>query len=103
MSGVRGENSVKIFGPDLAELVRLSKSVKNEIAAVPGVTDPGVFNLLGQPNLVIRTLVAILRRRAPSRPTGTRCAIPSRLHVSRISSDPAALLLFYDLDQLIRG
>jgi cobalt-zinc-cadmium resistance protein CzcA len=54
VSGVKGENSVKIFGPDLAELVRLSKAVKNEIAAVPGVTDPGVFNLLGQPNLVIR-------------------------------------------------
>jgi cobalt-zinc-cadmium resistance protein CzcA len=54
VSGVKGENSVKIFGPDLAELVRLSKSVKNEIAAVPGVTDPAVFNLLGQPNLVIR-------------------------------------------------
>ena len=54
VSGVKGENSVKIFGPDLAELVRLSKSAKNEIGAVPGVTDPGVFNLLGQPNLVIR-------------------------------------------------
>jgi heavy metal efflux system protein len=54
VSGVKGENSVKIFGPDLADLVRLSKEVKNEIAAVPGVTDPGVFNLLGQPNLVIR-------------------------------------------------
>jgi cobalt-zinc-cadmium resistance protein CzcA len=54
VSGVKGENSVKIFGPDLAELVRLSKAVKNEIATVPGVTDPGVFNLLGQPNLVIR-------------------------------------------------
>src|SRR5882757_2713013 len=54
VSGVKGENSVKIFGRDLAELVRLSKSLKNEIAAVPGVTDPGVFNLLGQPNLVIR-------------------------------------------------
>jgi heavy metal efflux system protein len=54
VSGVKGENSVKIFGPELAELVRLSKAVKNEIAAVPGVTDPGVFNLLGQPNLVIR-------------------------------------------------
>jgi len=54
VSGVKGENSVKIFGPDLAELVRLSKAVKSEIAAVPGVTDPGVFNLLGQPNLVIR-------------------------------------------------
>jgi heavy metal efflux system protein len=54
VSGVKGENSVKIFGRDLAELARLSKAVKAEIAEVPGVTDPGVFNLLGQPNLVIR-------------------------------------------------
>ena len=54
VSGVKGENSVKIFGRDLADLARLSKSVKAEIAEVPGVTDPGVFNLLGQPNLAIR-------------------------------------------------
>lgn len=54
VSGVKGENSVKIFGRDLAELERLSKAVKNELAKVPGVTDPGAFNLLGQPNLVIQ-------------------------------------------------
>jgi cobalt-zinc-cadmium resistance protein CzcA len=54
VSGVKGENSVKIFGPDLTGLERLSKLVKAEIAEVRGVTDPGVFNLLGQPNLVIR-------------------------------------------------
>src|SRR3954465_7482034 len=54
VSGVKGENSVKIFGRDLAELEKLSKAVKSEIAEVPGVTDPGVFNLLGQPNLVVR-------------------------------------------------
>src|ERR1700704_2052341 len=54
VSGVKGENSVKIFGRDLAALERLSKAVKTEIADVPGVTDPGVFNLLGQPNLVVR-------------------------------------------------
>jgi cobalt-zinc-cadmium resistance protein CzcA len=54
VSGVKGENSVKIFGRDLAELERLSKAVKSEISGVPGVTDPGVFNLLGQPNLVVR-------------------------------------------------
>src|SRR3954471_17699000 len=54
VSGVKGENSVKIFGRDLAELERLSKSLKTEIATVPGVTDPGVFSLLGQPNLVVR-------------------------------------------------
>ena len=54
VSGVKGENSVKIFGRDLIELERLSKAIKNELAKVPGVTDPGAFNLLGQPNLVIQ-------------------------------------------------
>src|SRR5438105_3535221 len=54
VSGVNGENSVKIFGRDLAELERLSKSLRKEIATVPGVTNPGGFNLLGQPNLVIK-------------------------------------------------
>jgi heavy metal efflux system protein len=54
VSGVKGENSVKIFGRDLPELERLSKTLKGEIIEVPGVTNPGVFNLLGQPNLVVR-------------------------------------------------
>ena len=54
VSGVKGENSVKIFGPDLAELERLSRQLKAEIGEVPGVTDPAAFFLLGQPNLVVR-------------------------------------------------
>jgi heavy metal efflux system protein len=54
VSGVKGENSIKIFGPDLAQLERLSKTVKSELLAVPGVRDPAAFNLLGQPNLIIR-------------------------------------------------
>jgi len=54
VSGVKGENSVKIFGRDLAELERLSKLVQDELAKVPGVADAGAFNLLGQPNLVIQ-------------------------------------------------
>ena len=54
VSGVKGENSVKIFGRDLVELERLSKLVQSELAKVPGVADPGAFNLLGQPNLVIK-------------------------------------------------
>jgi cobalt-zinc-cadmium resistance protein CzcA len=54
VSGVKGENSVKIFGPDLAELERLSRQLKSVISEVPGVTDPAAFFLLGQPNLVVR-------------------------------------------------
>src|SRR2546423_9271555 len=54
VSGVKGENSIKIFGKDLVELERLSKSVKTELTEVRGVADPASFNLLGQPNLVVR-------------------------------------------------
>src|SRR5262249_34889484 len=54
VSGVKGENSVKIFGADLEHLERLSKAVKTEISQVRGVQDAGGFNLLGQPNLVVR-------------------------------------------------
>ncbi len=54
VSGVKGENSVKIFGRDLHELERLSNEVKSELGKVPGVTDPAAFDLLGQPNLTVR-------------------------------------------------
>ncbi len=54
VSGVKGENSVKLFGRDLGELERLSKAIKTEIAKVPGVVNPAAFNLLGQPNLTVR-------------------------------------------------
>src|SRR5215831_10100439 len=54
VSGVKGENSVKIFGRDLSELERLAQSVKAAIGQVPGVRDPAAFNLIGQPNLIIR-------------------------------------------------
>src|SRR4051794_5348825 len=54
VSGVKGENSIKIFGRDLNELERLSKSVKTELSGVRGVADPASFNLLRQPNLVVQ-------------------------------------------------
>ncbi len=54
VSGVKGENSIKLFGPDLGELERISKSLKTELAKVPGVVNPAAFNLLGQPNLNVR-------------------------------------------------
>lgn len=53
MSGVKGENSVKIFGEDLQELDRLGNNVKDRIENVPGIKDVGVFRELGQPNLFI--------------------------------------------------
>ena len=53
LSGVKGENAVKIFGSDLAELERLSKAVEMRSQRA-GVKDPGGFSLLGQPNLLVR-------------------------------------------------
>jgi cobalt-zinc-cadmium resistance protein CzcA len=54
VSGVKGENSIKIFGRDLYELENIARAVKAEISEVPGVRDPSAFNLLGQPNLLIK-------------------------------------------------
>ena len=51
LSGVKGENSVKIFGPDLNQLERLADKVNNTLANIQGVSDPGVFRINGQTNL----------------------------------------------------
>ena len=54
LSGVKGVNAVKIVGPDLTELERLGTQVLQEMHQVPGVTDLGIFRVLGQPNLNIK-------------------------------------------------
>jgi cobalt-zinc-cadmium resistance protein CzcA len=51
MSGVKGENSLKIIGPDLAQLEAKADEAAAQLAAVPGVTDVGVFRIMGQSNL----------------------------------------------------
>ena len=53
LSGIKGANSVKIVGRDLATLESLADKVQAQMAAVPGVTDLGIFRVLGQPNLNI--------------------------------------------------
>ena len=54
ISGVKGENSVKIVGPNLEVLTRLAGQVRDEMSRVRGVTDLGIFPVLGQPNLNIK-------------------------------------------------
>ena len=53
LSGVKGANSVKIIGPDLATLEKIATEVLSVMDEVKGVTDLGVFRVLGQPNLNI--------------------------------------------------
>ena len=52
-SGVKGENSVKLFGGDLELLEKTAAKIKDVMSSVPGVTDLGVFAELGQPTVRI--------------------------------------------------
>ncbi len=54
LSGVKGANSIKIIGPDLATLERIAADVMREMDQVKGVADLGIFRVLGQPNLNIK-------------------------------------------------
>ena len=54
ISGVKGANSVKILGPNLRMLEQLAHHVQDEMSKVKGITDLGIFPVLGQPNLDIR-------------------------------------------------
>jgi cobalt-zinc-cadmium resistance protein CzcA len=51
LSGVKGDNSIKVFGPDLDALEGTAARIKDQLDAVPGVANPGVFHILGQSNL----------------------------------------------------
>jgi cobalt-zinc-cadmium resistance protein CzcA len=54
ISGVKGANSVKILGPNLEELTQLAQQVQDQMSQVKGITDLGIFPVLGQPNLDIK-------------------------------------------------
>ncbi len=54
MSGVKGENSLKLFGDDFDTLTRLANQISDIMHSVPGVADIGVFKVGGQPSLIIQ-------------------------------------------------
>src|SRR6516164_3237694 len=53
VSGVKGENSIKLFGNDLQALSDTANKIKAVLATVPGITDLAVFTSLGQPTVQI--------------------------------------------------
>jgi len=53
ISGVKGENSVKVIGPDLAVNEAKAAEVVATLGTVPGIHDLGVISSLGQPSLRI--------------------------------------------------
>lgn len=52
-SGVKGENSIKVFGANLDVLQQTADKVASVVNKVPGVTDLAVLNSLGQPTVRI--------------------------------------------------
>jgi heavy metal efflux system protein len=53
VSGVKGENSIKLYGSDLGALSETADKIKAVMEKVPGVQDLAVFTSLGQPTVQI--------------------------------------------------
>jgi len=53
VSGVKGENSIKLYGNDLQALTDTANKIKSVLGTVQGVTDLAVFTSLGQPTVQI--------------------------------------------------
>lgn len=51
VSGVKGELAIKVFGTDLVELEQTGEKIVQVMSTIPGVTDLGLFRVIGQPNL----------------------------------------------------
>ena len=54
LSGVKGANSIKLFGNDLETLEKYGQRVLNILNTVPGIENAGLFHIIGQPNLEIQ-------------------------------------------------
>src|SRR3984885_6204198 len=53
LSGVKGENSVKILGPDLQTNEKIADGIMDVMSHVKGIQDLGHFKSLGQPDMKI--------------------------------------------------
>ncbi len=53
VSGVKGENSVKVFGNDLESNEKIADAIVDVMGKVPGIKDLGTFQSMGQPNIKI--------------------------------------------------
>ena len=54
LSGVKGDNSLKIFGPDLDQLELLAEKAENILQDVPGIANVGIFHVRGTSHLEFR-------------------------------------------------
>ena len=54
LSGVKGANSIKLFGSDLHTLEESGQRIVGILNTVKGIENVGLFHIVGQPNLVIK-------------------------------------------------
>ncbi len=54
LSGVKGDNSLKIFGPDIDQLELLATKAQNILQDIPGIVNVGIFHVRGSSNLEFR-------------------------------------------------
>ncbi len=54
LSGVKGVNAIKVYGPDLALDERIANKTREVINGVRGIADVAVYRAMGQPNLLIK-------------------------------------------------
>jgi len=54
LSGVKGVNAIKVYGPDLVLDEQIANETKEVIDGVRGIADVAVYRAMGQPNLVIK-------------------------------------------------
>jgi cobalt-zinc-cadmium resistance protein CzcA len=54
LSGIKGDNSVKIIGPDLDRLEVLAAKTKNVLQKIHGIENVGIFHIRGQSHLEFR-------------------------------------------------
>jgi len=87
ISGVKGENSVKIFGDDLVALEQKAVQVRDILKSVQGVADVGIFRELGQPTLNVSV------DRAASARFGLNVADIENLVVNAIGGNAATSVL----------
>ena len=51
ISGVKGDNCVKIYGPELDKLEELAEKTKGVLSKIKGLHDLGIYRIMGQSNL----------------------------------------------------
>ena len=85
LSGVKGENSVKVFGKDIEKNEAIANAIVDVMGKVPGIADLGLFQSLGQPGDQDNTQTVGLRSLRPQH-RRRRCRHPGRHR--RAGTDP---------------